>query len=95
MLTFSEAREIGVNACIDRLGREFVEKYRDNACNAFADVEDHVFCFVGVDDRQPRQFLEDEPLTLDDRQGNEFPYRVSCNVKYSDGKIEFVDCVLP
>ena len=32
MLTYGEARRIGADACIDRLGRDFVKQHRDNAC---------------------------------------------------------------
>ena len=65
MLTYNEAVVVGANACIDRLGRGFVEKYRETACNAFADVDDHVFCFVGVSDKPSEDISLDKPIMLD------------------------------
>lgn len=29
MLTFEEAKRVGTIACLDKLGRDFVRKYRD------------------------------------------------------------------
>ena len=29
MLSIEEARKIAINACIDKLGKDFVEKYKD------------------------------------------------------------------
>ena len=91
MLTYKEARRIGVNACIDRLGRDFVTRYRDNACSAFGDRGDHALCFVGVSD-QPAPTMTDG-LWLSSE--NKYPYVARCNVAYRDGKITFLSCVLP
>ena len=35
MLTYESARKIGVEACIDKLGRAFVEKHRDTSSSAY------------------------------------------------------------
>ena len=48
MLTFEEAKKIGIKACADKLGIDFVRKYEDRSCVAYGDEEDHAFCFVGV-----------------------------------------------
>ena len=37
MLTYEQAKKIGQEACIDRLGRDFVMKYRDTSCPAFSE----------------------------------------------------------
>ncbi|MBQ7562983.1 MAG: hypothetical protein IJT16_03215 [Lachnospiraceae bacterium] len=62
MMTYETAREKEINACIDRLGRDFVMRFRENACSAYGDIEDHAFCFVGISDKQATEdtaLLED------------------------------------
>ena len=90
MLSFDEARKIGINACIERLGREFVSKHRDNASSAFDDRIDHANCFVGVSDQPPPHMTDGLMLT-----SNKFPYMASCDVTYDTGAITFLECVLP
>ncbi len=91
MLTFEEAKKIGIDACVDQIGREFFMKYKDTSCPAYADMEDHAYCFVGVDNTNER--YDSVPLML--TSSNKFPYMASCNVRYSDGRIEFLECRLP
>lgn len=92
MLTYEEARKIGVNACIDRLGRDFVTKHRDNASSAYGDRIDHVFCFVGVSDQPEVPMTDGLRLTS---ENDKFPYIARCNVAYDTGAISFLECVLP
>ena len=66
-------------------------RYRDTSSPAYADMEDHAYCFVGVDNTEDR--YAEVPLVL--TSTNRFPYLASCNVRYSDGFIEFLDCVIP
>lgn len=49
MLTFNDAKKIGIKACINKPGYDFVKKYEVTACTAYSDEGDHAFCFVGVD----------------------------------------------
>ena len=52
MLTYEEAKRIGVNACIEKIGKDFVKRYRDSSCSAYANVDDeYAYCFDGVSDR--------------------------------------------
>lgn len=92
MLTYEEAREIGLNACIERLGRDFVNRFKDTSCDAYADMEDHAYCFVGVDNRDGRYGDGGVPIL---NSTNSFPFVARCNVRYSDGNISFFDCILP
>ena len=92
MLNIDAAKQIGFAACVDKLGRPFVLAHRDSAASAYGEIDGGVFCFVGVDDR-PGHREHDGMLVLDDR--SKFPYRVSCNVKLTDGIPDFVECVLP
>jgi hypothetical protein len=88
MLDIETAREIGINACIDRLGRDFVLENKDFATKAFGESEDGVFCFVGVD-KEYNAMNSDNPIILD--SCSKFAYRASCNVNLEDGKITFIE----
>lgn len=93
MLTYEEARKIGVYACINKLGKDFVDKYRETSCSAYGDMEDHAVCFVGVSDQEDD--LEGKLIVLSSAPESRFPYRASCNVGYKDGKVTFLECILP
>ncbi len=95
MLTFEEAKKIGLDACVDRIGRDFVMKYRDTTCPAYADMDDHAYCFIGVDNSDSR--YDEGSLVLDGGSDSRstWPYSARCNVSYRDGTIEFLECVLP
>lgn len=92
MLSVEAARKIGINACIDRLGRAFVMTHKESATSAYGENEDGVFCFVGVDD-SGRSQNSDHVLVLDSH--SEFPYRASCNIDLRDGSAHFLECVIP
>lgn len=92
MLNIEVARKIGINACIDKLGREFVLANKDRATSAFGESENGVFCFVGVDDGSAFE-NHDNCLILDSHSA--FPYRASCNVNLNDGTFSFVECIVP
>ena len=91
MISYERARRIGVEACIDKLGREFVMKHRDSSGSAYGDRGDHAYCFVGVDDKPVMKMDKGLMLTSD----SHFPFVARCTVRYSDGKIDFLECVLP
>ena len=92
MLTLNVAKKIGINTCIDKLGHDFVLAHRDTSSSAYGEIEDEVFCFVGVDDR-PVSLEPSDVLTLSNDSA--FPYRASCNVSLFDGTVTFTECVLP
>lgn len=92
MLNVEMALEIGINACIDKLGREFVRTHREQAVAAFGEYESGVFCFVGVEEDTINK-NNDAVYILD--SCSVFPYRVSCYVSLDDGALSFVECVLP
>ncbi len=91
MLTFEEAKRIGVDACIERLGRDFVNRYKDSSCSAYADMEEYAYCFLGVDNSPDRNDMRNVRLTENDS----FPYIARCTVRYRDGNIDYLDCVSP
>lgn len=89
MLKLEVAKEIGMNACVDKLGRDFVLAHRELAATAYGECDEGMFCFVGVDTKAR---IHNE-LILDSR--TKFQYYVSCNVDLRDGIPHFVECVVP
>lgn len=92
MLTMKEAARIGINACIDKLGRDFVLTNRGNGTSAYGEEDGSVFCFVGVSDK-PWVPESPDALVLDNT--SHFPYRASCKVRLTDGTMKFGECILP
>ena len=92
MLTYEEARKIGIDACVKKIGEDFVSMHEDNLCVGYGDVDDYAFCFLGISD-QPENLDNRKDLVLDST--SKWPYIAKCNVWYQDGKIEFLDCILP
>ncbi len=91
MLTFEQAKEIGIEACIDKIGREYVRKYKDTSCPAYADMDEYAYCFLGVDNTPGR--YDTSHITLDSK--SKFPVVARCTVNYKDGEINFLECTLP
>lgn len=89
--TKDELIRIGIDACIERLDRSFVQKHADSSTGAYGDVEEGVRCFVGVSDEK-RDVWERPGIVLDST--GKFPYRVSCTVD-CQGVVVFGECVLP
>ena len=77
---------IGKNACIENIGREFVEAHRADACFATQEMEDELFCFLGID-------LHSDGRKLCLSNENDWDVYTSCYVK--DGFAELSDCRLP
>lgn len=79
-MNLMEMKRAGINACIDKIGRDFVKKYADSSTSSYGMSEGVMHCFVGVDDA-PRAFTPDVPLTLDGK--TKFPYFARCTVDNS------------
>ncbi len=92
MLTIKEAAKIGINACIDKIGRDFVLANRESGTSAYGENDGSVYCYVGVDD-QPNVPRSSDTLVLDNT--SKFPYHASCNVRLEDGATTFIECVRP
>lgn len=92
MLDINAAKRIGINACIEKIGRDFVIKNKDFATSAYGESDDGVFCFVGVDDHCTSNF-NDSVLVLDNK--GKFQYHVSCNVNLVNGETTFIESVVP
>ena len=89
MINPDRAKRVGINACIEKLGREFVEAHRDAVIYAYGMNQDVMYCFVGVDDKPQKGT---EKLMLD--SVSKWPYRVSCNVDLETEAITFIECVV-
>lgn len=92
MIAAETAKAIGINACIEKLGRDFVYAHRDSSTAAHGVFDEYVFCFVGVDN-QGCYDTQDNVLVLDNC--SKFPYRASCTVALSNGIPHFVESILP
>lgn len=87
MLTEEQAKKIGIEACIDKLGYDFCMKYKDNAVSAYGRAEgDKIECFVGVSDEP---YAEPETPCLTSYY--KWPYAVRCLVDLYTGAVEFVE----
>ena len=95
MLTFDEAKKIGISACIEKIGYDFCRKHADNATSGYSERNGFVNCFVGVSDKPaPKCDIEDvTELIL--TSGVKWPYAARCNVSLVDGKIEFLEVRIP
>lgn len=87
MITVEEAKKIGVQACIDKIGRDLVEANKDKACMGCGNGYQHVWCFVGVDEKEHDR---SGGLLLDST--SKFDHQASCKVSLVDGDIVF-ECV--
>ena len=93
MLSVKEARKIGIDACIEKIGVEFWEKHKDHAVYAHGEKEGYkVGCFVGISD-QPEPDLDTVNIRLS--PGNDWPYYADCDVDRKTGEIEFDEFVVP
>ena len=77
---------IGKNACIERLGKAFVEEHRADACFGTQEMDDKLFCFLGIDLHADNRKL---------RLSNENDWDVYSSCYVSDGTVELGDCRLP
>lgn len=81
----NNAKSIGMQACIDSLGRSFVKKYKNTSVTAFGEEGNELFCFLGISTK-PIEFSDSNPnvLTL---SMNDWEYSSSCVVSLTDGTV--------
>ena len=56
MLTFEEAKKIGIRACIDKIGYDFCLAHNDNSTSAYGEVDGIAKCFVGVSEEPAQEY---------------------------------------
>lgn len=86
------AKSIGKEACMEKLGLEFVKENRWNSVFACGTIDEGVFCFLGVGDSE-NVSREDYKLDLDNT--SQWPYRASCVVSLEDGAVTWKEVVVP
>lgn len=91
MLTVKEARKIGIQACINKIGYEFCKKHADNATSAYSVLDGIVNCFVGVSDEPAPDCDISKVDKLVLTSGKNWPYVARCNVYMEDGRIDFLE----
>lgn len=94
MLTLKQAQRLGVDTCIDAIGRNFVHKYRDSSVASYSEADENgmVFCFVGVDNNPPKPQKTGQ-IILDNV--SKFPYYAQCSVLLKNGHTEMMRVVAP
>ena len=85
MLSIEEARKIAINACIDKLGKDFVEKYKDSSVFAIGVWNGQVYCYIGVNSKDIE--IKYNGLLLDEEK---FEYSSSCLVNLETGNIKYI-----
>ena len=95
MLTFEEAKKIGIRACADKIGYEFCKAHNDNSTSVYGVVEGKMECFVGVSDEPSPECDINKVDHLILTSGKEWPYFAQCDVDMSTGEIEFGECRIP
>lgn len=97
MLTFEEAKKIGINVCIDAIGYDFCMQHKDNATSAYGVENERMRCYVGVDDRPEN--LPDlwslESFALTSNENCQFKYSACCDVNMLDGHYNILMCNKP
>ena len=95
MLTVSEAKNIGIKACIEKIGYDFCKKHADNSTSGYSEEDGYVNCFVGVDDSPAKSYDISTIDSLVLTSGTKWPYAARCNVSLSDGNVEFFELRKP
>lgn len=95
MLTVEEAKRIGLNACVQKIGFEFCKQHEDTAFCAYGVEEDVVQCYVGVDDQPAPDYANMRPEDVCLTSTNYAPYFAVCDVNMNDSSITFIDFCIP
>jgi len=89
MLSVEEAKRIGINACIDKIGRDLCREYADNGVSGFGRRDNKVECFVGLNDEHSAPVDPDNITRLVLTHKRDWKYLVECSVDMQDGAIRF------
>lgn len=95
MLSVYEAKEIGIKACINKIGYEFCKKHADNATAAYGEIDGVVNCFVGVNNEPSKDYDISKIDRLILTHDEDWPYSASCNVDMRNGDVEFLEYNIP
>lgn len=89
MISVEEAKRIGINACIDKIGRELCREYADNGVSGYGRRDNRIECFVGLNDEhvEPIDIDNVTELVLSDQR--DWKYLAECSVDLKDGAVKF------
>lgn len=90
MLETREAVRIGINACIDRIGREFCTLHADNTVSAYEETKGGVNCFIGLNEEPSQDYDLENVQELVLSNATDWKYTAECFVNYQDGNVVFV-----
>ena len=103
MLTYEEAKKVGVSQCINDFGTDFISNEAETlmAVYAVSAKEKKMFCCVAADtkshngepDTIPVKLKNDQTLFLPDKAI--WPYRISLLVSLEDGSVEYLESIVP
>lgn len=95
MLSVYEAKEIGIKACINKIGYEFCKMHADKSTAAYGESDGFVNCFVGVSNEPSKEYDISKVDSLILTHDRDWPYSASCNVDMENGCVEFLECNIP
>lgn len=95
MLTVTDAKKIGIRACMDKIGYDFCKKHADNGTSAYGEDDGFVKCFVGVSDEPAPDYDIEKVDHLILTSGKKWPYYAYCRVEMASGEIEFGEYRIP
>ena len=96
MLTMDDARRNGLNACAEKIGKDFLRTHQENSTMACSEMDDVVVsCFVGVDDKPAHPENIDSVTEMVLTSYRNWPYFAACKVNRADGTISFTEYKLP
>ncbi len=89
MLSVIDAKKIGIDSCIDALGREFCEEHQSNALSGYEEpINDIMRCFVTVSDK----ISQEETHIIG---GEQMPYQAFVDVNMKTGETVLIKVVTP
>ncbi len=95
MLSFEEAKKIGIRACVDKIGYAFCRTHNDHSTSVYGEVNGKMECFIGVSDEPEPDYDIDKVDHLILTSGNDWPYYAHCKVDMTTGEIEYGECKIP
>ena len=94
MISAGDAKKIGNQACIEKIGYDFCAAHRDNAVFSWGEDQGVMNCFLGVSD-QPMGDLSGWKPMLDGGNDGGWPYYAICNVDMETARVVFAEYRTP
>ena len=91
MLTTTEAKIIGIRACMEKIGMDLGKKHADNSTSAYSVEGNIVNCFVGVNDTPAPDYDISKVTKLVLTSNEKWKYSARCHVDKNSGTVVFVE----